>query len=175
MIQTEWFTFAAPPKCGNQWIKAVLHEQRIEWTAPRTNDIHHPGSVEGLPSITIQRPPHDWLYSYYLRVHNKVGVPVVDAFHETLRTVRINEDTFDFFALRYIDLMPGRITRMFEQDYKSTITLFLDNLPLHAALTFSSLNVPCDLEAVQAFKPVDVTKDKKPISDDLRLAIMEVG
>jgi hypothetical protein len=172
MLQTEWFTFAAPPKCGNQWFRAVLKSQGIE---VRGTQPHHMGSAEGLPSITIQRHAHDWLYSYYRRVTSPIGVPPVDAFHDTLRTVEPKLDTFDYFALRYIDLMPGRITRMFEEDYKSTITIQLDGVGFGMAATFNMLHVPHHADTVQNFPPVDSTAKKVPIPDDLKLAIMEVG
>jgi hypothetical protein len=175
MLRTEWFTFAAPPKCGNQWFKAMMKDQQIEWLESSTNDAHHPGSVEGLASITTQRPVYDWLYSYYRRVTGPISVPQIDVFHDTLRTVESVLDSFEYFALRYIDLMPGRITELYEVVYKSQITLQLEGLGFGTAAAFGMLGVPHDPEAVQNFPLVDATPNKEPISDDLKLAIMEVG
>ena len=55
MVETDWFTYAGPPKCGNHWITAAMKRAGVVSFDSRV--MHVPGHVQGKPRVTLVREP----------------------------------------------------------------------------------------------------------------------
>ena len=165
MVETEWFTYAGPPKCGNHWITAAM--KRAGVVSFDSREMHVPGHVPGRPRVTLVREPATWLRSFFLNLHGPMGVPCVDVF-QALRGQY--QESFEGFGWRYVNAMPGQISKMY-MAYESEIELRTEHLGSDTAAMLSSLNVPCDFESVRALGKVGKTLATAPMSDEVRAAI----
>jgi hypothetical protein len=129
--------------------------------------MHTIGRVEGKPRVTIVREPATWLRSFFLNLHGPMGVDIVNTFL-ALRTGR--DQTFEEFGWRYVNEMPGQISRMYLH-YESEIELRTEHLASDTAAMLSRLNVPCDFKAVFDVAPEGVTGTKITMTDEVRAAI----
>ena len=164
MFETQWFTYASPPKSGNQWFVAALKRVGLPTKHP---GMHVPGHVEGKPRVTIVREPAIWLRSFFLNMHGPMGLAEVDIFLG-LRTG--HNQTFEEFGWRYVNEMPGQISKM-RLFYEAEIELRTEHLADDTVAMLTELNVPCDHEAIRNYPPVGVTLTKINISDEVRAAI----
>ena len=165
MIETDWFTYAGPPKCGNHWITAAMKRAGV---VPFGGiNMHVPGHVPGKPRVTLVREPATWLRSFFLNMHGPMGIDIVNTFL-VLRTGR--DQTFDQFGWRYVEEMPGQISKMYLL-YESEIELRTEHLASDTAAMLSRLNVPCDFEAVLDVPPEGVTGTKITMTNEVRAAI----
>ena len=166
MYESEWFTYASAPKTGNQWFTIALRGAGV--TLVDTGQ-HKTGQVDGKPNVTIVREPFEWLRSDFVQVFGCMEIPVDDI----IQSMREGQDqTFDNFASRYVNEIPGAITRMFRH-YEADFALHTETLADDTIDMLIDLGVKCDLDYVRNAPPVDVTKDKPAISDALRNAIRE--
>ena len=126
------------------------------------------GTRPGLPSITIRREPATWLRSYFCRVHKKVNIPQIDWFAD----LRNSPETFEDYALRYIDTMPGAVDDMFDC-WQSDYTLRTDHVATDAVEALQSIGVPCDMSIILNEPHCNRGKNLPAITPDLRAAINE--
>jgi len=165
VIRTEWFTFAAAPKCGCSWFHLLLDELGIAFQGARW---HEPGNVAELPSITIVRCYADWLQSCFQNLTSPVSVAAADRFLD----LRVNNQTFDEFASLYLSQMPDGIVEMFCTYQPSTYTLNLCNIRHDVVRVFRELGFSFDPVVVHCFPDMNVSKRHAHITDELRTRIV---
>jgi len=141
MWVTDWFTFAAPTKTAGNWFAVAVEHAGV--TFCEKHGRYTMETCSNLPSITIRREPATWLRSYFCRVHKKVNIPAIDQFAD----LRNGPETFEDYALRYIDTMLGAVDEMFDC-WQSDYTLRTDSVATDAVEALSSIGVPCDMSII---------------------------
>lgn len=164
MIDLGSFTYASPPKSGNQWFVAALRRAGLP---AKHAGMHAPGHVEGKPRVTIVREPATWLRSYFRNMHGSIGMPQVDIF-QMLRSG--HGQKFEDFGWRYVNELPGQISKMC-MCYEAEIELRTEHLTDDTVALLELFEIPFDPEAVRGLGRVGVTVSMDPIPDELRAAI----
>lgn len=156
MLETAWFTFAAPPKCGCTWFLQVIGESGVPVPDKHASTrVHHPGRAGKKPTITFLRPFDDWLRSYYQNMRYRlVGR---DSLVDSLQS--LPWESFDGFCREYFDRMPKRVPQIFAE-YSSDYALDLYKTPDSLLDLFDDLGVDYNREVAATIKPSNVTADK---------------
>ncbi len=162
MFVTDWFTFASLPRCGSDWFLKTMTRAGIPHV--KRQGLHMMSREAGKPSVTIRRDPATWLASWWMSINAELDNHGIPGFAD-LYILRKPGDTFEQFAERYIERMPGIINRMFDH-YKSDHVLRIETLAQDFVSLMQRLSVPFDLEAVRP-EPENICQRHLEISETL--------
>ena len=142
MIETDWFTFAAPPKVGCVWITKTLARCGI----PFVNGGEHTwGTTPGKPSVTTRRDPANWLVSWWSHFH-EYGPKQYRTYQPELKPLReciVEDESLEEFVERYLNQMPGQITRGY-MAYPADFQMQTETLAVNFADLLKMLEVPLE-------------------------------
>lgn len=152
-FSTSQFSVAAPPKCGSTWLLCVLPEIGIECPRHFNCHVHEPSFATGLPSVAFVRGAQSWLRSWFN--DPAIGfskVPEIDQIHSVPRL-----GTFRDYALAYMDMMPGQITRFMDLYRAADYAVNIYALPYSLANALNAIGVEYDRAKLESMLPLNVT------------------
>ena len=88
--------------------------------------------------------------------------------------LRVKGQEFSDFAGRYIEQMPGAITRLFGA-YPSDYVLQLSEIRSGLLVAWREIGVPFDIVVLEAFPIKNAATRRATVSDELKARILEVG
>jgi len=144
LILPGMFEFAAPPRTGVRWFVEACHTAGLV-SLPSTASVtasYRPwpitASADSLRVSLVRHPCH-WFRSLYDSL--RFGLHLECVALEQLREqfVGLRKESFESFALDYLEKMPGKITSVFDS-YKSDIRIKLEDMPWALAELLNSLD-----------------------------------
>lgn len=162
MLVSEWFTFASVPKTGCHWVVAALNRGGVPFV--NEGGIHLYGRKSGLPAITIERDPADWLLSWWMNI----GGPLT--FSDDLSNLfRLKQkgDSFECFVDRYCRESAGAIGRIFAS-YQPSETFRIERMNVDLPDFLMGLGVPVDADEMRLTPPQCATRARDEMTGELR-------
>ena len=166
MIHFTDFVFAAPPRTGSTWFVQAAAEVGLRpGVVNRKHEqfpddhLQFPQETQGL-RVSLVRHPYNWLMSYYLGLDGgAVNIKEVDVLVDLSRESK----DLQTFLRRYVNEMPGTVTRIFDS-YQANTILRLEDFPWSPIEFFASLGVRRrDWSGIEDKAPVNFRKGKQPL------------
>jgi len=159
------FDFAAPPRTGVRWFVEACRCSDL-MLFPNSGSVaaaFHPWPTPREDSelrVTLVRHPCHWLRSLYDSF--RTGLYLENAGLNKLwsQFVELRKESFELFALDYMEKMPGKITSIFDL-YKADVCMRIEDMPWALTELLDSLGMEKSLlDKIVSLPPVACSRNK---------------